>query len=648
MARTLVIQLGRLGDVIQTTPLLVELRGTGTPVYPEPRRACAPVGTCTGPATGNQVDVLALRSAHEPLLGFSAVANIITIPDSLKPLDDAIACGFPRGEIPAEAYELLAELQLPVYDCIINASHAPLGCWLAGAIPCTDPDARYGGIIRDRECLYLGPANSYRVAMLQFREQNLFNLVDLLRAAHGAAPPIQRPCLYANQSANLPFELPAGRKVALNPGASEAARCWPAENFARLAEALSVAGFTPLLVGAPSDRELCEQICSTARVPISNFAGRTTIPEMATLLARCELLISADTGAAHLAAAVGTTVVGLYGATAWFAETAPYGDNHLILQTPLNALMSAISVDSVLCAVLNRLGRVPVNELRRELRRQNQSAWETSIQSPLQTRGTGTPVHPEARRACAPFSLARASSDPLGGLMYRPLHRDALNPDDLFAQCLRQSFAAEFVTSSTIESAPRTGSAGTLAGSPTPIYTNDRQRREHVSLAQIFDHMHALAIFCGDSMRTRSASSKISNATHELIATMEKLRASAAEPAWRRFSPIIHSLDWQLRMLPEQSAEQTFRAHADAYVSAARILQRTHGTAKDMHEKQLAVSSAASPNTQDGHVAVSPHTSPNTRDGHVGVSSDASPDTRDGRAQLQLCRTACERGGFSP
>src|ERR1700677_1566821 len=86
--RTLVIQLGRLGDVIQTTPLLAELA-----------------------TVGDEVDVLVLRSAHEPLLGFSAVANIITIPDSLKPLDDAIACGFPLGKIPAEAHELLADLK---------------------------------------------------------------------------------------------------------------------------------------------------------------------------------------------------------------------------------------------------------------------------------------------------------------------------------------------------------------------------------------------------------------------------------------------------------------------------------------------------------------------------------------------------------
>jgi ADP-heptose:LPS heptosyltransferase len=486
MTRTLVIQLGRLGDVVQTTPLLAELA-----------------------ATGDEVDVLVLRSAHEPLLGFSAVANIITISDSLKPLDDAIACGFSQAHIPAEAYELLADLQLPLYDRVINASHAPLGCWLAGAVPTKNSGARCGGIIRDRECLYLGSASVYRVAMVQFREQNLFNLVDLLRATHGAAPTITRPRLFANQSANLPFALPVGRKVALNPGASEPARCWPAENFGRLAEALSAAGLVPVLVGASSDRELCERINSAARVPIPNFAGRTTVPDIAALLARCELLVSADTGAAHLASAVGTTVVGLYGVTAWFAETAPYADDHLILQTPINSPMSSISVRSVVAAALNRLNLLSLHDLCRELRDQSQSAWEPSIQSPSN----------------------RDESDPLGGLVYRPLHRDSFTSDELFAQSLRHSFATEFARTKT----------------PTNFYD--------------------------ESTRTSPSSAEVSSAASALIATMENLRSLAAQPTGRSFSPVIQNLDWQLRMLPQQSPERTLRAHADAYRSAARILR---------------------------------------------------------------------------
>jgi ADP-heptose:LPS heptosyltransferase len=527
MTRTLVIQLGRLGDVIQTTPLLAELRGASA----LPR---APLGPANSTAIADEVDTLVLRSAHEPLLGFSAVANIITIPDALKPLDDAIACGFQQGKIPAEARELLADLQLRPYNRIINASHAPLGCWLAGVIPCTDPDARYGGVIRDRECLYLGRASAYRIAMLQFREHNLFNLVDLLRAAHGAVPPIHRPCLYANRSSELSYALPAGQKVALNPGASEPARCWPAENFAHIAEALSAAGFTPLLVGAPSDRGLCEKIQSTARIPISNFAGRTTIPEMARLLARCDLLVSADTGAAHLAAAVGTTVVGLYGATAWFAETAPYGDNHLILQTPFNAPMSTISPDAVLAAALNRLNRLSASELQHELLRQNQSAWETSIQPPSHS----------------------SDGDPLGGLVYRPLHQDSLAPSELLAQSLRTAFAAEFFTlTKTI--VPRHPDACAVA-----------------PLAQIFEHMQALAVLCSESARTRAASSEVAAAARCLISTMETLRTLAAQPGWRPFGLVIHNIDWQLRMLPRQSPEQTFLAHAEAFGSACRILRR--------------------------------------------------------------------------
>jgi len=95
---------------------------------------------------------------------------------------------------------------------------------------------------------------------------------------------------------------------------------------------------------------------------------------MATLLAHCELLVSGDTGAVHLSAAVGTTVIGLYGATAYFAETAPYGEGHLILQTPIGAPMSAISHESALAAVLNRLGRIPIAHLRCELDLHHQAA----------------------------------------------------------------------------------------------------------------------------------------------------------------------------------------------------------------------------------------------------------------------------------
>ncbi len=516
VTHTLVIQLGRLGDVIQTTPLLADLA-----------------------AHGDELDVLVLHSVHDALLGCPAVANIITIPDAVKPLDDAIAFGFPLGEIPVEARELLADLQLPLYDRVINASHAPLGSWLAAEIPCTNPDARYGGIIRDGECLYLGPASVYRIATLQFREQNLFHLVDLIRAIPGIAPPSARPSLYVNQSSDHPFELPLGLRVALNPGASETARCWPAENFSCLAEALSTAGFVPLLVGSPSDRDLCEKVTAASRVAIPNFAGRTTIREMAELLARCELLVSADTGAAHVAAAVGTTVVGLYGATAWFTETAPYGDNHLILQTPLNAPMSSISVDSAFPAALNRLDRLSMPNLRSVLVTHNQSAWETSIDSP-------------------------ASPDPLGGLTYRLVHRNPPTIDESFTRSLRHAFATEFF-------------APPDAHNAAQIQQFDA-RSSHDSLAQILELMENVANICAVSIKKGMERADVQAAAAELIAATDKIRALASNPARSALGPVILNLDWQLRMLPNLDPAATFRAHAQAYASAARILRNVNAS----------------------------------------------------------------------
>jgi hypothetical protein len=139
MMRALAIQLGRVGDVIQTTPLLADLA-----------------------AHGDEIDVLILRSTHAAILGCPSIKSIITVADTLKPLDDAIAFGFPHQKIPAGAFDLLADLRLPLYDRVINASHAPLGCWLAAEIPFANLDARYGGIIRDRECLYFGARKRLR------------------------------------------------------------------------------------------------------------------------------------------------------------------------------------------------------------------------------------------------------------------------------------------------------------------------------------------------------------------------------------------------------------------------------------------------------------------------------------------------------
>jgi heptosyltransferase I len=308
---TLVIRLGRLGDVIQTTPLLLQLAAQ---------------------QPGQRLDLLIVGPNQQCLSGLSGLTSVYTVSEELKPLDDRIAAGFRKRQIPPAAWACLRNLELPHYDRVINASHAALGCWLAGEISCA---VREGGVInRQGECLYDGGAHAYRVAMLGFRRQNWFNVIDLLRCAGPPGTRHTSPKLYVATARELPFVLPLlpapnRYRIALNVGANEKHRCWPPQHFAQLAAALHEFGCSPILVGAPSDRDACAEVEALSRVPLPNFAGQTSIPEMARLLKKCDLLISSDTGAVHIAAAVGTNVLGLYGASAYFAETGPWGPGPL-------------------------------------------------------------------------------------------------------------------------------------------------------------------------------------------------------------------------------------------------------------------------------------------------------------------------------
>ena len=614
--RTLVIQLGRLGDVIQTTPLLQDLAAT---------------------PGGEPVDLLLLHPNQSAILGHQDVATIRAISEDLKPLDNQIAAGFRQSRIPMRARTLLEQLNLPRYDRVINASHAALGCWLTGQIPATERHG--GGITPEGECLYQGAAQTYRIAMLAFREQNWFNIVDLMRCAayaprstaKGNAPQenAQREDrwgvdsssattsvpsrvtasrdwapthsslgpsrLYVNESVALPFTLPAGRKVALNVGASETGRTWPPVHFARLAERLAAQGLAPILVGAPSDRDACAVVQAASRTALPSFAGKTSIPEMARLLAQCELLVSADTGAAHIAAAVGTTVLGLYGATAYFAETAPWGEGHLILQTRIGASMSALPVDTVLAAALNRLRRLDAVRLQRELTQSGQAAWETAF--------------------------LPGNVDPLGGLCYRPVHSRPFTVEELFTRALRHVFAREFC-----------GGAGRVSLDYLPDFSNsagaddadydvgiasiDSGRWSSLwqnckSLAQILEQIQGAAIACATMATQRQSYSDIGSTTAKLTDTLAALKSLTEDAEWMMFRPVVHYLDWRLRMMPVLSPKETFTSHALEYRVAARLLRDATGLLRgavegnqDRRHPKIAATTTATTNRDWDRIAV--------------------------------------------
>ncbi len=161
--------------------------------------------------------------------------------------------------------------------------------------------------------------------------------------------------------------------IALNcgVGAARPARNWFPERFASLADRLiDELGAQVIFVGGNEDQELVRRVLADMKNAAVSAAGDLSIPESAALLARCRCLVSSDTGPLHLAAAIQTPVVGLFGSTDP-RRTGPVGRGHQVIikdlacipcekkNCPLGtrACMADITVDEVFKAVGRVLGK---------------------------------------------------------------------------------------------------------------------------------------------------------------------------------------------------------------------------------------------------------------------------------------------------
>jgi heptosyltransferase-2 len=117
------------------------------------------------------------------------------------------------------------------------------------------------------------------------------------------------------------FNLPDGLLIGLNAGAEYGpAKRWPAERFIAVAKGLRGrlnCGF--VIFGGPADSALAAEIASAIGAEpsssVTNLAGRTSLRELCSALRACRVVLTNDTGPMHIAAAVGTRVVGLFGST---------------------------------------------------------------------------------------------------------------------------------------------------------------------------------------------------------------------------------------------------------------------------------------------------------------------------------------------
>jgi lipopolysaccharide heptosyltransferase I len=124
---------------------------------------------------------------------------------------------------------------------------------------------------------------------------------------------------------------PSRPLVVINPSSSVRWKHWPVERWARVARVLATDA-PVVVVGSRDQRlrhaEVVQQADAADRV--FDLTGETTLAELVALLARCTVHVAPDTGSAHIAAALGVPVIGLYGPTPTWRK-APYGQSSRVV-----------------------------------------------------------------------------------------------------------------------------------------------------------------------------------------------------------------------------------------------------------------------------------------------------------------------------
>ncbi|MDI3340198.1 MAG: glycosyltransferase family 9 protein [Sphaerobacter sp.] len=160
----------------------------------------------------------------------------------------------------------------------------------------------------------------------------------------------------------------SGPYLAVVPGAGAPVKHWLAPRWAAVAtEVARAAGMMVVLTGSSSEAALIDQICAAIGAPAASLAGRTDLPTLAAILRRARLAVGVDSGPMHLAVAVGTPTVHLFGPSS-VDDFGPWGAprRHRVVSAGLRCprcgdlsperpegagCMVAISTEAVLAAV---------------------------------------------------------------------------------------------------------------------------------------------------------------------------------------------------------------------------------------------------------------------------------------------------------
>ena len=339
--KILVINLTRLGDILQSTALL-----------------------------------RVLKDGHpDGIIHFLAVDRFAEVCRHIPEIDQVIPFNFESAltaskeaisQLPRrlnEVTEFIQSLRQHQYDTVINLSHSRISALLCHLLNVHDTR----GLVLDREGFrqIRHPwANYFFTANLN-RSFNRFNLVDINlglacqeddatgcdhRRRMGGRKLSFSITEEAAQKARklLPDPKEGGKRplVGFQPGASLANKRWPSASFVELGRRLKEQVSAQIVIfGSQKEADLAAEIAQALSGDALNLAGQTDISLLAASLQQLDLLISNDTGTQHLAAAVSTPVLSLCFGSALSHETGPYGRGHLVVEPTISCFPCSFHVE---------------------------------------------------------------------------------------------------------------------------------------------------------------------------------------------------------------------------------------------------------------------------------------------------------------
>jgi heptosyltransferase-3 len=292
LARALVIKLRHHGDVLLASPVFSVLKNHAPRI---------------------EIDALVYADTAPMLTLHPAIAQVHVIERGWKRLG-------PLAQARAEL-ALLARLRARRYDLIVHLTEHRRGAWLTRllrpryAVAMRRPDGGrlwHGSFTH----FYAQPRGTPRHVV----ERNL----DALRRIGIRPGPDRRLVLVPGADA---FErvnslldghgLQTGRFVHLHPASRWLYKCWPAEYNAALIDHLHGAGWPVVITAAPDARErrMIDDILARTAAPAIDLAGTLSLKELAALTGRAKVFVGVDSAPMHMAAAMGTPVVALFGPT---------------------------------------------------------------------------------------------------------------------------------------------------------------------------------------------------------------------------------------------------------------------------------------------------------------------------------------------